>query len=177
MREGDVLHVSWSWGGDPVSICMNALMAIGFGGLGLAGLLGEFEVPARQALVPWSFLVMSLFLGYEVLLRLVNRTSVEASPRTGISVRHGPLPWFVLPSVVEARDLYQLYGQKCAELVRGRIRQVYQLRVLCRDGRSRKLVSKELSAEQVLFLERTLEAHLGVRDAPVPGELKAESVS
>jgi hypothetical protein len=32
-----------------------------------------------------------------------------------------------------------------------------------------------VSAEQVLFLERTLEDHLGVRDQPVPGEFKAGS--
>lgn len=174
-REGDVLHVSWSWSWGPVDLWLNTLVFLGLVGLGLAGLLGAYTPSADQEMLPWLLLASSPFIGYGVLLRSVNRTRIEASPRTGISVRHGPLPWFVLPRTVDAHELRQLYGQKRTEFARGKFKQVYQLRVLCRDGSSRKLVSKELSAEQVLFLERTLEAHLGVRERLVPGELKDAS--
>lgn len=174
-REGDVLRVSWSWSWGPVDLWLNGFVVLGLVGLGLAGVLGLYTLNENQEMLPWLFLVMSLFVGCGLLLRSVNRTFVEASPRTGISVRHGPLPWFVPPSAVEAHELRQLYGQKRTEFAAGKFKQVYQLRVLCRDGSSRKLVSQKLSAEQVLFLERTLEAHLGVWDRLVPGELKDTS--
>ncbi|WP_157232236.1 hypothetical protein [Hyalangium minutum] len=41
-------------------------------------------------------------------------------------------------------------------------------------GGTEHLVGAGLSAQEVLFLERALEGHLGIEDRPVPGDFKPE---
>ena len=123
----------------------------------------------------WTFSTASLVFGYVALLKLFNHTRIEASPRKGLEVWHGPIPCFIRSPTVDRRDIRQLYGQGPVnqQLKEGSV-YTYELRVLSRDGGSRMLVGEELSPEQVLFLERTLEEHLGIVDEPVPGELKTD---
>jgi hypothetical protein len=171
-HEGELLHVSWNWY-EP-AIWVLVLFCLGFAGLGVGGLLGmvKFKGDPSGQRGGLMALGMSVAAGYGSLLSLVNRTRIEASRQTGLKVRHGPLPSLHLSRTLEPRDIRQLYGKHHPHPRKER--EFYELCVLLQDGSSKGLMSSRLTAEQVLFLERTLEDHLGVRDQPVPGEFKPD---
>jgi hypothetical protein len=145
------------------------------GGLAVAGFKGLLRTRRGQLVgeeIGWILTAVTLFFGYMALLQLINHTRIEASPRRGLQVRHGPLPWFTPSLTVDMREIRQLYGLRYENQThRAGGNDTYELRVLSQDGSSRLLVGRELSREQVLFLERTLEEHLGIVDEHVSGEL------
>ncbi len=169
-REGEVLRLSWSWY-EP-SIWVMVIACLVFASLGVGGLLDMVKFKGNTSGQDGGLMMlgMSLISGYVCLLSLVNRTSITASRQTGLEVRHGPLPSFHLSRTLEMRDIRQLYGKHHPHPRRDR--EFYELRVLLADGSNKRLLSNRHTAEQVLFLERMLEDHLGVRDQPVPGEFK-----
>jgi hypothetical protein len=171
-REGDVLRMSWSWY-KPVVWAVLLLLVLILGGLlsKAAGWLKPTNGTETEAL--GGAVVVLVLFGYPVLLSFFNRTLIEASPRTGLKIRHGPLPFF-RPRTLRIEEIRQLYGQQHQYKNKGRASYVYELRVLLEDGSTRGLLSGGLSAEEVLFLERTLESHLGIEDRPVPGDFKPE---
>ncbi|HZH77277.1 MAG TPA: hypothetical protein VEY88_14705 [Archangium sp.] len=175
-REGDVLHIRWPWFSNMFWGAAVACLLAGY--VGWAGSQGLWRMKGGSPMGPesiWTFSTASLVFGYVALLKLFNHTRIEASPRRGLEVRHGPIPCFIRSPTVDIRDIRQLYGQgpENQRIKEGSV-YTYELRVLSRDGGSRTLVGEELSPEQVLFLERTLEEHLGIVDEPVPGELKTD---
>jgi hypothetical protein len=171
-REGDVLRLSWSWYRPVVWVVLGMLLLI------LAGLVpiaaGWREPTNGSSRDAWgSVLVVLVLFGYPSLLSLFNRTHIEASPGTGLMIRHGPLPWH-RARTLKTEEIRQLYGQRHQFKNKGRASYMYELRVLLGDGSTRHLIGGGLSAEEVLFLERTLESHLGIEDRPVPGDFKPE---
>jgi len=104
-----------------------------------------------------------------------------------LEIRYSPLPW---PGVsissdrirklyVERHRLYAvgegrgIVSSKRRQLNRptGGIYHTYQLRAMIRDSQDIMLLGGLNSMEEGLFLEQTLEEHLGIADHPVPGEL------
>jgi hypothetical protein len=171
-RKGDVLRLSWSWY-KPVVWAVLLLLVLILGGLlsKAAGWLKPTNGTDTEAL--GGAVVVLVLFGYPVLLSFFNRTLIEVSPGTGLRIRHGPLPWFS-PRPLKTEEIRQLYGRQYQYKNKGRASYVYELRVLLEDGSTRHLLSGGLSAEEVLFLERTLESHLGIEDRPVPGDFKPE---
>ncbi|WNG51082.1 hypothetical protein F0U60_48360 [Archangium minus] len=168
-REGDVLRLRWRW----------YLPDIWWSLLLLAGMAFPIVQVLNGAHVrkgsPESFVAgfagICFVLAYAILVSLINRTTLEASPRTGIRVRNGPLPSLLLPRTVAMQDIRQLYGRQTGSRTRkGRRFPVYALYVLGRDGSRRRLAGYLLTERQLLFLERALEEHLGLEDWPVSEE-------
>ena len=127
---------------------------------------------------PRDFLILGLSLsaivGYLLLLAIFNRMHIEVSPRTGVTIRHGPLPTLNFARNMRTRDIAQIYVQRTQTERKGDIIYFYELRVQRPKGGTESLLSAGLSDREALFLERTLERHLGIEDRAVPGAFKPE---
>jgi hypothetical protein len=169
-HQGELLRVSWQSTRGRAVLAVLALL----GGALLAGVLalGTRPFGADPFLVATLLAALALLLPcYGLLVKAVNRTYVEASRRIGIRVWQGPLPWFsASKSHVAPAAIRQLYGfrppQPTDRTRRSTPRARHELRVLKADDTSVTLVGSGLTLQQVHFLERALEAHLGIHHAP-----------
>jgi hypothetical protein len=175
VREGEILRLSWSWYAPHVWLL--PILSFIFGLVGWAGLTTELKLKnggTLPAWAAWALIAFCLLILYSFLMNLLNHTTIQASRRDGLQVRHGPVPTLIPSPRLEMRDIRQLYAKERQRRHKGHVSYTYELHVLLHDDTSRKLAEIGLkNAEQVLFLERTLEEHLGVKDRPIPGELKA----
>jgi hypothetical protein len=174
-RQGDVLHLFWRWYLPEVWCLVLLLLFLLAATVPAAvGWVGETEGGDKGNLI---MATISLFLfGYPILVSFFNWTHIEASRRMGIRIRHGPLPWFMSPRTVKTEEIRQLYGHQIKGKG-GRLLPVYELHVQRHEAPSSHLVGRSLSAKEVLFLERTLEKHLGIMNRPVPGEANPDAVT
>ncbi len=127
------------------------------------------DAPLAFKLFPLLHVAAGLFIAYLTLTGFVNRTRLTIE-RDHLTVRHGPLPW---PGAVDVGTslLEQLF---CTEKVsRGRngIILRYNVEALTRDGRHLKLVQGLDTREQALFIEQTVESHLGIKNRRVRSEM------
>jgi hypothetical protein len=126
-------------------------------------------------LFPLLHLAAGAYLTYSLLAQIFNRTVIRATTRE-ISVRHGPLPW-AGNKVVATRDVGQLYCESVASSKSGfvsrskRREATFRVSAVLRDGSKLPLVGGLPEPDQALFIERRLEEHLDIDDAPVAGEL------
>jgi hypothetical protein len=115
-------------------------------------------------------LAIGLFLAYFVLASLVNVTEIKLSPGE-FSIRHGPLPWLGNKRLA-ASHINQLY---CKEKVSHRRRSTsltYEVHAVTSANTTEKLIAGLNEPEEALFLEQEIERFLGIKDRPVPGELR-----
>jgi hypothetical protein len=170
-HQGDTLRLSWQSTRGRAGLAVLALL----GGALLVAVLAVGTRPfgADPFLVATVGAALALLLPcYGLLVKAVNRTYVEASRRTGLRAWHGPLPWFSsFKSHVALGAIRQLYGFRPPQPPTGRTRRGsprarHELRVLKGDDTSVTLVGSGLTLQQVHFLERALEAHLGIHHAP-----------
>lgn len=134
-----------------------------------ANALAQLGAGHPEALLMVLFPVLHVAAGVYVtwlgLATLLNRTTITC--RSGrLRVRHGPLYW-PAPGELRTEQLDQLWvvqnqGKK------GQIS--YELHARDRDGLATKLLSGLDDVAQARFVERRLEAELGIDDAPVRGE-------
>ena len=69
-------------------------------------------------------------------------------------------------------DIRQLYTKERVRTHRGKRRSYsYELHAITAGGKRRRLVAGLREAPQALWLEQTLEDHLGIRDRPVDSEV------
>jgi hypothetical protein len=93
----------------------------------------------------------------------LNATSVTAGT-DGVTVRHGPLPsLFARNASLKTSDIAQLYAAKFGAL--------FAVEAKLKSGAVARLVAPLVAPEQALFIEQRLERALGLKDAPVEGEL------
>ncbi len=173
-QRGEALVIRWPW------FTLKTLLWAGFtliwflalGGY-WAGVLGpggsaEAGVVAGQLLFTVGHVAVGLVVAYLALAGFLNTTTITAS-RDGLDVRHAPLPW---PGGGTVSGVRQLYSKERAHRGKhGRLSYSYELHAISADGERRKLVSRLVEAPQALWLEQTLEDHLGLRDRPVGGEI------
>jgi hypothetical protein len=125
--------------------------------------------PSEIPLVVLLFAIVHMAIGvsitYAIVAGFFNRTIIEADA-THLTIRHTPMPW---PGnhQVRAGDLQQLF---CEEQVDNRS-VTYRLSAVLKDGRKLPLVKTLPEPIQALFLEHTLERHLGIVNQAVAGEL------
>jgi hypothetical protein len=176
VRQGDVLHVFWRWY-LPEVWCLVLLLLVLLATTVPAALgWREDSEGGDKGYLILATLFLFLF-GYPILVSFLNWTHIEASRRMGIRIRHGPLPWFISPRTVKTEEVRQLYGRQNKGQNGGQPSNVYELYVQRHEGPTSHLVGRSLSAKEVLFLERTLERHLGIMNRPVPGEINPDEVS
>src|SRR5262245_10121747 len=98
---------------------------------------------------------------YGWLAYLVNRTTVRVDA-TGVSVRHGPLPWLGAKDVAKA-DIDGAVSEKVindsSDSSDGTIfepREIYQVRLNLKSGRTLSLVTGLRTPDQALFIEQQI---------------------
>ena len=179
---GGALRISWRWY-KPISILLAVVAVALFG-------FSRFWMMELSAVVP---MVLAFVMTYMTLTAFVNTTWVEASSQT-LSVRSGPLP--TLTNLSFLRPYTQLYGPLPASgnlsLPRDSIRQLYcvercdrfgnsshrgtiisyELQAIKADGSPITVIKNLRNTEQALYLEQQLERFLGIKDAPVRGDLR-----
>jgi len=91
---------------------------------------------------------------------LINRTTVRVNP-TRISVQHGPIPWPARKDVAKA-DIAGVVSERVindSDSSDGSIfqpRELYQVRLMLKNGKTRKLVIGLLSPDHALFIEQQI---------------------
>ena len=114
-------------------------------------------------------LVAGVFIGYYTLCLFVNRTAVEVDGDR-LRVIHGPLPW---PGNRDlgTGELQQVWSREHISRSKNGTTVTYEVHAALRSGSVVQLLSGLDAPEQALFVEQQLESRLGIRDAPVEGEL------
>jgi hypothetical protein len=135
-------------------------------GLMLAG-SGPGILP--MAVFPLLHVGVGVGLTYYTVCGFVNSTTLRVGTGT-LSVNHGPLPWKG-NCVIPTGTIEQLYSEQRVHRGKNGTTYTYDVMVQERDGLQRKLVTGLSEPSHALFLEQTLEGHLGITDRPVGGEL------
>lgn len=125
-------------------------------GLAVVGIVYHFQPIAGGA-------ALALFL--LVYLTAIYRLSIVVDPHR-ITVRHEPFFW--PPKTIRVEDIDQLYCRKRSYQNRSE-RQVhtYDVCVLTKAGRRRRIVSHLHFENHALFFEERIERFLGITDRPV----------
>ena len=133
-----------------------------------------FQQVLKEDPVPWAFVALqlghlatALLLTYYVAVGFLNKTVIEVSGGK-LTVRHGPLPWTRRNVELPVDNLAQFFvlAQPNWE---GTF--YYQLCCVLKDGEKVLVLPHAANHRGLKFLEQTLEAHIGLRDQPVDGEL------
>lgn len=117
------------------------------------------------------FLLPGVGMAWLSLALLFNRTKIQVEGRR-LKILIRPIPW---PGNhdLDTASVDQLYCEEYFLFTKGDVPQYrYALMALCKDGTKLKLVRDMDEVEQVFFLERLLEKHLGIADRPVSGGLQ-----
>lgn len=127
----------------------------------------------------WLFVVFPLihvavgvWMVYSLIADVLNTTTITAD-HASLRVRHLPIPMFGVTSL-HVPTITQIF---CKEIKRrskndsGAPSISYSVCVCLDDGRQLPLIERLPDADQALFIEQQLEAHLGIIDAPVGGEM------
>lgn len=128
--------------------------------------------PAKLIMLvfPIAHLAAGLFMVHLCLTGLFNRTTITVD-RTAIEIRHGPIPagGNVRLNVHEVEQLF-CRGKTNTDSD-GDTTHHFSLHAVLRDGLRRDLLINESDRDLVQFVEYMIEAHLGLEDRPVEGEL------
>ncbi len=119
------------------------------------------------------FTVVVIALNYYAVAKWFNRTHIFVS-QGKVAVQHRPLPFFGSVTL-SASDLKQLYAKEDVSRGRGRESVSYEVHAVTHSGRNINLVDGLDTSEQAFFVEQQIEKYLGIKDAPVKGELGGES--
>lgn len=112
-------------------------------------------------------MIPMLLVSYAGLIGFTNRTRIHVDGEA-LSVVHGPFPMFGTKDWrVPRGDVEQLFVQTVSHRgARGGSQLEHRLCAALADGRRITLVPGVERIAQALFLERKLEAHLGITDDP-----------
>lgn len=152
-------------------------IVFGFLGVALIGGGGFF------ALFSLPFFAAGIFIAYFSITGLVNSTIIDLADGK-LSVQHKPLPWPGTPAI-PAGEISQLYSvervhhhsSRSSSGVRrsGSTSFTYEVRIIQgSENREVKLVGGLTEAGQALFIEHTIEHHLGIADRAVRGEIRRD---
>ncbi|HST63043.1 MAG TPA: hypothetical protein VLK84_30320 [Longimicrobium sp.] len=120
-------------------------------------------------LFPALHVAVGIFLTYMTLAGFVNRTTFTVE-RDHLTVRHGPLPWRGNVDV-PTTSLLQLFCTEQVSRSRNGTTIRYSVEGVLKDGSHLKLATALDTREQALFIEQTLEKHLGIQDRRVRSEM------
>jgi hypothetical protein len=171
-RQGGKLVISWPWFSAKFLMLLvfcalwDGFLVLWYAGA-LAGLGKDGPPPALMAF-PLVHVAVGVGLTYGALAGLLNRTTIGATQRT-LHIAHGPIPWWGAGPVDGIQQLFS--KERVHHGKHGSRSYSYELYAALRSGRQRKLISGLQEASQALWLEQTLEKHLGIEDQPVGGEI------
>jgi hypothetical protein len=123
---------------------------------------------ASQLLFVGVFLAPGLFVLYQGLAGLLNRTTIRAQ-QGRLTVRHAPIPW---PGArdIDVSGLKQVFVKEVAHKGKNGTTHTYDLCAMLEDAAQVVLLKGLPAPTQALFLEQQLESRLGIVDVAVNGE-------
>jgi hypothetical protein len=127
------------------------------------------DAPLAFKLFPLLHVAVGLGLTYMTAAGFVNRTTFTVE-RDHLAVRHGPLPWRGNLDV-STLALEQLF---CSEkVIRSRSGTTlrYGVEAVLKDGTQLHIAPALDEREQAMYIEQSIEKHLGIRDRPVASEM------
>jgi predicted Zn finger-like uncharacterized protein len=129
---------------------------------------GVLSAPGGIAMALFSVahVAVGIAITYTALTGLFNRTVIEVDAG-GLSVRHGPIPAKGNRDIALS-DLRQLFT---VEIAGNKGVRTYELHAVVRNGPTVTIATGLSDTRQALFLERTIEDHVGIVDQPVAGEM------
>jgi hypothetical protein len=133
------------------------------------GLAFSSDAPLMFKLFPLIHVAAGLFLAYTTVAGFLNSTTFRID-RDHLTVRHGPLPWRGNLDV-STLQLEQLFCTENVVRTRNGTTLRYGVEALLKDGSHLKVVSSLDAREQALFIEQTLEKHLGIQNRRVRSEM------
>lgn len=117
-------------------------------------------------------LMTGLALMVYLLAMLINKTKI-AVDKSGIKIRHSPIPVFNKAQDIPVENIAQLYVSRYTERFSNKKSkgvQAYSLSAILKNNKVVELV-KGLDRETQLYLEQEIETHLGIIDRRVRGEV------
>ena len=145
------------------ALVWNGVMSIVF----FAMLMGE-DIPIWVSL---HFMV-GLGVAYFTLVLFLNKNQIAAG-RSGLNVHKGPIPTFGGRQQYDYEEVDQLHvKQSGSSTTNGRTTYYYALCLRTKGGKDKTLAGW-LKQTDALELERRIEDHLGIEDAPIPLEGRA----
>lgn len=133
------------------------------------GILVAADAPIGFLLFPALHVAAGVSITYLTLAGFVNRTTFLVE-RDHLVVRHGPLPWRGNVDV-STTSLLQLFCTEQVSRSRNGTTVRYSVEGVLKDGSHLKLATGLDAREQALFIEQTLEKHLGIQDRRVRSEM------
>ena len=112
---------------------------------------------------------VGLGLSYLCVAGFVNRTYIKISFKD-ISISHRPLPWFGGKSV-PLGEVKQIFTKEKIHRNKNGTSYSYEVHFQDHERNETKMVSGLENPEQALYIEQEIEATMGIKDAPVAGEL------
>jgi len=126
------------------------------------------HAPCIMVVFPVLHVAVGVGLTYWTIAGFVNRTEIRVDSHE-LTVEHRPLPWFgAMRMPVERID--QLYCKQKISRGKNGTSVTYQLIAAEKGGGTRKVLSGLMDSDQALFVERTVESYLGIRDRRMRGE-------
>lgn len=107
--------------------------------------------------------VLGVWLTWTALANLLNTTTITANHQR-ITVKHGPIHWYA-PDPLATGQVDQLFVFRKTD-------HSYQVRVRMQNGRCIMLLGGIRDDVHARYIEKRLEAYLGLEDRAVPGEFK-----
>lgn len=109
------------------------------------------------------FLAFGIAFAYGILAKLLNTTTITVDP-SQLSIKHAPLPW-KRPAPIDSSRISQLY---CAVRPKGKKSTECTVNAIV-DSEHIKLLSDMNGLVEARYIERKIEAHLGIKNRPVRG--------
>jgi hypothetical protein len=161
VERGEELRIACRWF-QPMHVVMAVACAAWLSVVGI-GLIASPKPRELAFLAVMS--VIGLVLCYVALSGLLNRTVYRVAGGR-LDAHDGPLPWAPRRSV-EVPHIDQVFVRRPSLR-----RALYTVNVLTKDGRRVQLGRASFATpETPLFIEHTVEAHVGIVDRPVEGEV------
>jgi hypothetical protein len=126
--------------------------------------------PWIMVVFPLAHVAVGVGITYSTLAGFLNRTTIELN-KTELSLFFDPLPWLG-ETTIKVADIKQFFCKEKQTSSKNGTTKTYELWVVTRDNKQKKLDSGLDNADTALFFEQQLENWLRIEDARVPGELE-----
>lgn len=126
------------------------------------------DAPLMMKLFPLLHVGVGFLVTYIMLAHFINKTDIAISPMS-LSVKHYPMKWFG-GFTIDVTRIEQLFTNRIVNRSKnGNVSITYEVQIIDRSGRNRKLVGGLDSRDQGLFIEKKIEQVLGIEDQKIEG--------
>ena len=116
------------------------------------------------------FILVGLYVAAQALAMILNTSTVNVDHKA-LSIKHRPIP-MPLDKKIDSQDIEQIFTKRHVTHSSNGTQISFQVHMVTRNGKSKKLISGFNDAMQALFIEQEIESFLGIENRHVPGEMQ-----